>query len=80
MQKNLFITGTDTGVGKTLISCAVLSKLRKQGLSVQGMKPVASGCQQTPDGLRNEDAELLIKHSSRELASELADGVAGLSD
>ncbi len=56
MLKDLFITGTDTGVGKTLISCALLAKLAQQGLTVQGMKPVASGCRQTPDGLRNEDA------------------------
>jgi dethiobiotin synthetase len=67
MQQNFFITGTDTGVGKTLISCALLSKLSQQGLTVQGMKPVASGCQQTPDGLRNEDAELLMNYSSMDL-------------
>ncbi len=66
-MQNLFITGTDTGVGKTLVTCAMLSKLRQQGLRVQGMKPVASGCRQTPEGLRNEDAEMLIRHSSLEL-------------
>jgi dethiobiotin synthetase len=67
MLKDLFITGTDTGIGKTVVSCALLSKLRQQGLTVQGMKPVASGCRQTQHGLRNEDADLLSKYSSQVL-------------
>lgn len=52
----IFVTGTDTGVGKTRISCGLLRQLRANGLSACGYKPVASGCEQTPQGLRNEDA------------------------
>src|SRR3989337_2990452 len=39
-----FVTGTDTGVGKTLISCALLHGFAAQGKRVAGMKPVAAGC------------------------------------
>ena len=52
----IFVTGTDTGVGKTWVSCGLLRQLRAQGLRVSGYKPVASGCELTPQGLRNEDA------------------------
>ncbi len=41
---NYFVTGTDTGVGKTLISCALLRGFAAQGKRVAGMKPVAAGC------------------------------------
>ena len=51
-----FVTGTDTGVGKTLISCALLHAFAAQGKSVAGMKPVAAGCDE--DGL-NEDVKKL---------------------
>lgn len=55
----VYITGTDTGIGKTFASCALLHTLRQQGLRAVGMKPVASGCEMTPEGLRNEDAVAL---------------------
>lgn len=54
--RSLFVTGTDTGVGKTVAATALVHRLRREGLRVAGMKPVASGCDHTPDGLRNEDA------------------------
>lgn len=60
-----FVTGTDTGVGKTLVSTALVRRLRERGLAVAGMKPVASGCAVTPDGLRNEDALALQAEASR---------------
>jgi dethiobiotin synthetase len=56
MARGLFVTGTDTGVGKTLVAAGLLHALRRQGLVVAGMKPVASGAILTPDGLRNDDA------------------------
>lgn len=56
MRASMFITGTDTGIGKTHVSCALLHALRTAGHDAVGMKPVASGCDETPDGLRNEDA------------------------
>jgi dethiobiotin synthetase len=54
-----FITGTDTGVGKTIVSEGLLSAWRRRGLRVAGMKPIATGASWTPDGLRNPDAEVL---------------------
>ncbi|HET7662983.1 MAG TPA: AAA family ATPase, partial [Rhodanobacteraceae bacterium] len=55
-MRSVFVAGTDTEVGKTFVSCALLRALREAGHRATGMKPVASGCLQTPDGLRNEDA------------------------
>lgn len=55
-KKTFFVTGTDTGVGKTLVSAALLHAAKAAGLRTIAMKPVASGCEETPDGLRNEDA------------------------
>jgi dethiobiotin synthetase len=63
-MKGYFVTGTDTGVGKTWISAALLSKYQQQGLSTAAMKPVASGCVQTAEGLRNDDALLLQQTAS----------------
>jgi dethiobiotin synthetase len=55
----VFVTGTDTGVGKTRMACAIIKRLRGSGRRVCGFKPVASGCRRTPDGLRNDDADEL---------------------
>lgn len=54
--RSLYVTGTDTGVGKTVAATALVYRLRMAGLRAVGMKPVASGCERTPEGLRNEDA------------------------
>jgi dethiobiotin synthetase len=56
----LFVTGTDTGVGKTRVAAALCRGLAARGHRVAAMKPVASGCTLTPEGLRNEDAVLLL--------------------
>lgn len=56
MGKKFFIAGTDTDVGKTLVACALLEKARQQGLITAAIKPIAAGCEQTPEGLRNDDA------------------------
>ena len=63
MTTGFFVTGTDTGIGKTLSSCTLLHALRARGLRAVGMKPLASGCEATPDGLRNEDALALMAAS-----------------
>lgn len=55
----LYVTGTDTGIGKSVASAALLHALRGRGLRAVGMKPVASGCTRTADGWQNEDALLL---------------------
>ena len=58
MARGFYVTGTDTGVGKTLASACLVHALRARGLHVAGMKPVASGC--THDAAsgawHNEDA------------------------
>ena len=56
MQRKFFVTGTDTGVGKTVISTALLAAANKHGLTTAAVKPVAAGCRQTAKGLRNDDA------------------------
>ncbi len=58
------MAGTDTGIGKTHAACTLLHALRLAGGSACGMKPVASGCAETLDGLRNDDALALQAASS----------------
>jgi dethiobiotin synthetase len=60
MNPALFVTGTDTGVGKTRIAAALCHALTARGIRVAAMKPVASGCTATPEGLRNDDALTLM--------------------
>ncbi|MHB1280063.1 MAG: dethiobiotin synthase [Acidithiobacillus sp.] len=64
MKQGYFITGTDTGVGKTLISCALLHAFAKSGKSVAGMKPVVAGCEQSQRGLIYGDVEALLAAST----------------
>jgi dethiobiotin synthetase len=56
----LFVTGTDTGVGKTRVAGALCRGLAARGTRVAAMKPVASGCTPTREGLRNDDALALL--------------------
>lgn len=65
-MKKLFITGTDTAVGKTVVSRALLQYLARAGLSAVGFKPVARNAMQSAEGLRSKDA--LILQSSSTLA------------
>lgn len=62
--KRFFITGTDTGVGKTLISGALLLNARTFGLRAVGVKPVSAGCTLVDGQLVNDDALLLQNCSS----------------
>lgn len=57
--QGFFVTGTDTEVGKTWATLALMGAWKKQGKRVAGMKPVASGCKEGAGGLRNEDALLI---------------------
>ncbi|PVZ63461.1 dethiobiotin synthase [Pelagibaculum spongiae] len=66
-MQGLFITGTDTGVGKTLVSCSLLEYFNQRGHSTLGLKPVAAGCDSTAQGLRNEDAVAMMQSSSVKL-------------
>lgn len=54
--RGFYVTGTDTGIGKTFASTMLMHALRARGVRAVGMKPVASGCTASPDGWRNEDA------------------------
>ncbi|MDE2261151.1 MAG: dethiobiotin synthase [Gammaproteobacteria bacterium] len=60
MQYGLFVTGTDTGVGKTVVCAALARAWVARGLRVAVMKPVASGSDRTPAGPRNSDALALM--------------------
>ncbi len=64
MIAGVFVTGTDTECGKTQVSLALMAVLQGQGLSVLGMKPVASGCERAVEGLRNGDALRLAAQGS----------------
>ena len=64
MRRDYFITGTDTGIGKTLVAAALLRRLREAGIRVAGMKPIAAGAIAGPEGPANEDALLLQAESS----------------
>src|SRR5579859_3090972 len=61
-----FITGTDTGIGKTRVTVGLLRAFAGSGRKTVGMKPVASGAVQTPAGLRNQDAVLLQSAASEQ--------------
>lgn len=58
--RGYFVTGTDTGVGKTLVTCALLHAFAARGERVVGMKPVAAGARRSADGLRNNDVEQIL--------------------
>ena len=76
MKKRYFIAGTDTDAGKTMVACALLAKARGQGLTTAAVKPVAAGCIDTKDGLRNDDAEQLLAQCTLPLYYEQVNPVA----
>ena len=59
--RGIFVTGTDTAVGKTVVACGLVRGFRAHGARVAVMKPVASGAIRTPEGLRSADALALIE-------------------
>ncbi len=69
--RGLFITGTDTAVGKTYVTQRILAQLKAQSISCVAMKPVASGAPQTEMGLRNDDALKLQQASSVQVPYDL---------
>lgn len=56
LKKKYFVTGTDTDVGKTFITCALLAKARQKQWLSGALKPVAAGCESVDGTLRNSDA------------------------
>ena len=63
-KQGFFVTGTDTGVGKTLVAVALTRAFVARGIRTAVMKPVAAGVVQTPDGPRNDDALELLAQSN----------------
>ncbi|MCF7354541.1 dethiobiotin synthase [Vibrio sp. CK2-1] len=68
MSHCVFITGTDTEVGKTLVSQALIKAFAQRDYQVSGFKPIAAGCEVSEQGLVNEDALALQKASNVELS------------
>jgi len=64
IRRGCFVTGTDTGIGKTRVSLGLLHALNRTGLKTVGMKPVASGARKAAEGLCNDDALALQSAAS----------------
>ncbi|MCP4789558.1 MAG: dethiobiotin synthase [Gammaproteobacteria bacterium] len=75
-KQRYFIAGTDTDVGKTLIACGLLARAKTDGLRTAAVKPVAAGCYNTADGLRNSDAEQLLAQCTLPLYYEQVNPLA----
>ena len=71
---NFFITGTDTGVGKTRVTITIMAAQKNAGFDVVGMKPVASGAQMINGKLINDDAKLAKKVGAKVLGIIGRDG------
>lgn len=71
MGKGVFITGTDTGIGKTWFTISLMEALKDEGHQVSGMKPIAAGAGRIDGRLVNEDARLIMQHCSKPTNYEL---------
>jgi dethiobiotin synthetase len=71
MKKGYFITGTDTNAGKTWTTLALMHAFKKQGKSIIGMKPVASGCRLIDGKLKNDDALLIQQRATLNIDYDL---------
>jgi dethiobiotin synthetase len=67
----IFVTGTDTGVGKTRVATALLRAFARRGLRAVGMKPVAAGCERIDGALVSEDVAALAAASNVNLPVDL---------
>lgn len=77
MNNAIFITGTDTDVGKTFVSCLILRAINALGLKAFGLKPVASGCEENNVGeLINQDALLLQRTASIKKTYEIINPIS----
>jgi dethiobiotin synthetase len=74
-HKGLFVTGTDTGVGKTLIAGAIAKILSQKGKKVGVFKPIATGCKKTKAGLVSEDAQFLASCTKSEFGLDVINPV-----
>ena len=76
MAKSFFITGTDTDVGKTFVTSALLHAMGTKQLRTIGLKPVAAGCRMGEQGLVNDDALLLQHYSTVKLSYSQVNPIA----
>lgn len=63
MKNTFFITGTDTGVGKTLVTCGLLCAAAQRNITAFGLKPIAAGSVMSDMGPQNEDALQIMSHN-----------------
>lgn len=70
--RGIFVTGTDTGVGKTIVAATLARLLRMNGISVGVMKPVTSGCREENGRLVSDDALLLCQAAGTVLSDDVA--------
>lgn len=70
--KGIFITGTDTGVGKTVFAASLARVLKDKGINVGVMKPVTSGCSEVNGQLYSDDAELLAWGAGISVSRDIA--------
>lgn len=71
LPRHFFVTGTDTGVGKTTVTVRLMQHFAAQGLKVVGMKPLASGCEWVDGRWQNEDVRQLTAASNVQAPTEL---------
>lgn len=76
MQKKIFITGTDTEVGKTLVSCCLVELFQRHSMTVSAVKPVAAGCELVDGQWVNEDALMLQRAMQQDMDYEKVNPVA----
>ncbi len=76
MRQGFFVIGTDTGVGKTLISAALVHGFAQRGYAAAGMKPVAAGCPREQGVLVSDDVEQLCAAASVVLPREIVNPYA----
>jgi len=72
VARGIFVTGTDTGVGKTIVAATLARLLRMHGVSVGVMKPVTSGCPEEDGLLVSDDARLLCQAAGIQLCDDVA--------
>ena len=71
MNTAFFVTGTDTEIGKTHVSCLLLKKYAARGLKVIGMKPIAAGCEFVDGEWVNDDVQRLVTASNVQAPMDL---------
>ncbi|MBI5485472.1 MAG: dethiobiotin synthase [Deltaproteobacteria bacterium] len=72
MSRGIFITGTDTGVGKTVVAASLARLLKMNGINVGVMKPVTSGCREVSGALVSDDALLLCQAAGVSCCDDVA--------